>query len=127
MVIGVGSDTGRRAVTSLPHYFTRGDLSFRTTQAGVEGGIAIGTRLATKLSAYPGDVITMVAPAGSQFNRSLGAFIPKYRRYEITGLFETGMYDYDNSYVLMRRERAQDFARSEERRVGKECRSRWSP
>jgi lipoprotein-releasing system permease protein len=52
----------------------------------------------------------MVAPAGSQFNRSLGAFVPKYRRYEVTGLFETGMYDYDNSYVVMRREEAQDFA-----------------
>ena len=109
-VMGVASDTGTRAVTSLPHYFTKGDLTFRTTQPGVEGGIAIGTRLASKLSAYPGDVVTMVAPAGSQFNRSLGAFVPKYRRYEVTGLFETGMYDYDNSYVVMRREAAQDFA-----------------
>src|SRR6267143_7138432 len=94
-VVGVESDTGSRAVTSQP---------------GVEGGIAIGTRLASKLSAYPGDIVTMVAPAGSQFNRSLGAFVPKYRRYEVTGLFETGMYDYDNSYVLMRRQAAQDFA-----------------
>ncbi|HEY3219430.1 MAG TPA: FtsX-like permease family protein [Gemmatimonadales bacterium] len=110
MVIGVESDTGRLAVTSLPHYFTRGDLTFRTTRAGVEGGIAIGTRLSSKLSAYPGDVVTMVAPAGSQFNRSLGAFIPKYRRYEVTGLFETGMYDYDNSYVVMGRQAAQEFA-----------------
>jgi len=109
-VIGVESDTGSRAVTSLPHYFTKGDLAFRTTQPGVEGGIAIGTRLASKLSAYPGDIVTMVAPAGSQFNRSLGAFVPKYRRYEVTGLFETGMYDYDNSYVVMRRQAAQDFA-----------------
>ena len=109
-VIGVEADTGLRAVTSLPHYFTKGDLTFHTTQPGVEGGIAIGTRLATKLSAYPGEIVTMVAPAGSQFNRSLGAFVPKYRRYEVTGLFETGMYDYDNSYVVMRRENAQDFA-----------------
>jgi len=109
-VIGLEADTGNRAVTSLPHYFTKGDLTFRTTRADVEGGVAIGTRLSTKLSAYPGDVITMVAPAGSQFNRSLGAFVPKYRRYEVTGLFETGMYDYDNSYVLMRREPAQNFA-----------------
>ena len=109
-VVGVESDTGSRAVTSLPHYFTKGDLTFRTTQPGVEGGIAIGTRLASKLSAYPGDIVTMVAPAGSQFNRSLGAFVPKYRRYEVTGLFETGMYDYDNSYVVMRRQAAQDFA-----------------
>jgi lipoprotein-releasing system permease protein len=110
MVIGLEADTGNRAVTSLPHYFTKGDLTFRTTRSDVEGGVAIGTRLSTKLSAYPGDVITMVAPAGSQFNRSLGAFVPKYRRYEVTGLFETGMYDYDNSYVLMRRELAQNFA-----------------
>jgi lipoprotein-releasing system permease protein len=109
-VIGVEADTGTRAVTSLPRYFTKGDLAFRTTQPGVEGGIAIGSRLASKLSAYPGDVVTLVAPAGSQFNRSLGAFVPKYRRYEVTGLFETGMYDYDNSYIVMRREAAQDFA-----------------
>ncbi|HEX9348892.1 MAG TPA: FtsX-like permease family protein [Gemmatimonadales bacterium] len=110
MVIGIESDTGHRAVTSLPHYFTKGDLAFRKTRSDVEGGVAIGTRLSSKLSAYPGDVITMVAPAGSQFNRSLGAFVPKYRRYEVTGLFETGMYDYDNSYVLMSRPAAQDFA-----------------
>src|SRR6058998_3095557 len=109
-VIGVETDTGSRAVTSLPRYFTKGDLAFRTTQPGVEGGIAIGTRLATKLSAFPGDIVTMVAPEGSQFNRSLGAFVPKYRRYEVTGLFETGMYDYDNSYVVMPRLAAQDFA-----------------
>jgi lipoprotein-releasing system permease protein len=109
-VIGVETDTGTRAVTSLPRYFTKGDLTFRTTQPGVEGGIAIGTRLATKLSAYPGDIVTLVAPAGSQFNRSLGAFVPKYRRYEVTGLFETGMYDYDNSYIVMSRPAAQEFA-----------------
>ncbi|HEY7193633.1 MAG TPA: FtsX-like permease family protein [Gemmatimonadales bacterium] len=110
MVIGIDADTGSRAVTSLPRYFTKGDLAFRTTQPNVEAGVAVGTRLASKLSAYPGTVITMVAPAGSQFNRSLGAFIPKYRRYEVTGTFETGMYDYDNSYVLMTRQAAQDFA-----------------
>src|SRR3989442_13870091 len=108
--MGVDPTRGSRAVRTRRHYSRRGALSSGTTRAGGGGGIALGTRLSTKLSAYPGDVITMVAPAGSQFNRSLGAFIPKYRRYEITGLFETGMYDYDNSYVLMRRERSQDFA-----------------
>jgi lipoprotein-releasing system permease protein len=109
-VIGIEADTGDRAVTSLPRHFTKGDLSFRTTQPGVDGGIALGVRLASKLTVYPGDVVTLVAPAGSRYNRSLGAIVPKYRRYEVTGLFETGMYDYDNSYVAMRREAAQDFA-----------------
>src|SRR5436190_8868442 len=55
-VIGIEADTGRRAVTSLPRHFTKGDLTFHTTQRGVEGGVAIGTRLASKLSAYPGDI-----------------------------------------------------------------------
>lgn len=109
-VIGVEADTGTRAVTSLPRHFTKGDLTFRTTHPGVDGGVAVGVRLASKLSVYPGDVVTLVAPAGSQYNRSLGAIVPKYRRYEVTGLFETGMYDYDNSYVVMRRDIAQDFA-----------------
>jgi lipoprotein-releasing system permease protein len=109
-VVGIEADTGTRAVTSLPRHFTKGDLSFRTTQPGVDGGVAIGVRLASKLSVYPGDVVTLVAPAGSKYSRSLGAFIPKLRRYEVTALFETGMYDYDNSYVVMRRETAQDFA-----------------
>jgi lipoprotein-releasing system permease protein len=109
-VIGIEADTGARAVTSLPRHFTKGDLTFRTTQPGVDGGIAMGVRLASKLTVYPGDIVTLVAPAGSKYNSSLGTFIPKWRRYEVTGLFETGMYDYDNSYVVMRRQTAQDFA-----------------
>ena len=109
-IIGIEADTGAQAVTNLPRHFTRGDLSFRTTQPGVEGGIALGSRLASKLGAYPGDVITLVAPAGSRYNRSLGAFVPKYRQFEVTGLFETGMYEYDNSYLVMRRSVAQEFA-----------------
>jgi lipoprotein-releasing system permease protein len=109
-VVGIEPDTGTRAVTSIAHYFTQGDLSFHTRHPGVEGGIAIGTRLSAKLSVDLGSVVTMVAPAGSQYNRSLGTFVPKYRRYEVTGLFETGMYDYDNSYVVMPRQNAQEFA-----------------
>ncbi len=109
-VIGIEADTGARAVTSLARHFTKGDLAFRTSQPAVDGGIALGVRLASKLAVYPGDVVTLVAPAGSKYNPSLGTFIPRFRRYEVTGLFETGMYDYDNNYVVMRRKTAQDFA-----------------
>lgn len=109
-VVGVDPDTGTRAVTSLASHFVKGDLRFRTTQPGSDGGIALGVRLAAKLGVHAGEVVTLVAPAGSQYNPSLGTIIPKFRRYEVTGLFETGMYDYDNSYVAMRRDVAQDFA-----------------
>src|SRR5437870_2145167 len=56
-VVGIEPDTGIRAVTSLAHYVTQGALTFRPTKPGVEGGIAIGTRLSTKLSADVGDVV----------------------------------------------------------------------
>ena len=106
-VLGLEPDTGRRAVTVLPHHFTKGDLTFRTTREDVEGGVALGARLSGKLSAFPGDVVTLV---GAKFAPTLGAFVPRYHRYEVTGLFDTGMYEYDNSYVVMPRAQAQTFA-----------------
>jgi len=110
VVLGTDPDTGSRAVTSLPQHFTKGDLRFKTTRADVEGGIALGTRLASKLSAYPGDVVTLIAPAGAKFNASVGAYVPQFHRYEVTGTFDTGMFEYDNSYVALDRRTAQRFA-----------------
>ena len=110
IVYGVDPDSGRLAVTSFARHFTKGDLTFKTTHTAVEGGIALGTRLASKLSAFPGTVVTLVAPAGAKFNPSVGAYVPKFHRYEVTGIFDTGMYEYDNSYVALDRRAAQRFA-----------------
>src|SRR5207302_873182 len=110
IVLGVDPDTGTRSVTTLAGHFTRGDLQFHTTRAEVEGGVALGTRLAAKLSALPGDVVTLISAAGAKFNPSLGAYVPQFRRYEVTGMFDTGMYEYDNGYVVMTRTAAQRFA-----------------
>ena len=35
--------------------------------------------------------------------------------------------DDENNFLMGKDAKLQDIARSEERRVGKECRSRWSP
>ena len=113
VVYGVEPDTGRRAVTSFAGHFTKGDLRFQVTRPDVEGGIALGTRLANKLSAFPGDpgdIVTLVAPAGARFNPSLGTYVPQFHRYEVTGIFDTGMFEYDNSYVALDRRVAQRFA-----------------
>lgn len=110
VVLGIDPDTGTRSVTTLARHFTRGDLRFRTTRPDVEAGIALGTRLASKLSAFPGDVVTLVAFAGTRFNPSLGAYVPRFHRFEVTGLFDTGMFEYDNSYVVLARKPAQRFA-----------------
>ncbi|MGD0993023.1 MAG: lipoprotein-releasing ABC transporter permease subunit [Gemmatimonadales bacterium] len=109
-VIGMERDTGRAAVTGLAKSFVSGDLRFATRERDVDGGVVIGRRLAQRLSVYPGNVVTLISPAGSKFNRAIGALVPRYWRFEVTGLFETGMYEYDNSYVVMPREVAQRFA-----------------
>src|SRR2546422_7210374 len=59
------------------------------------------------------------------------------RRFRVAGLFESGMYEFDRGLALVHitdaarlfrlGARVTGIRRSEERRVGKECRSRWSP
>jgi lipoprotein-releasing system permease protein len=108
-VLGIESDTGSTSVTPLAGRFLSGDLRFRTESAAVDGGIVIGRRLAERLSAFDGDRVTMISPVGSRFNSALGAFVPKWWTFEVTGRFETGMYEYDNSYAILSREMAQQF------------------
>ncbi len=109
-IIGMDPDTGTAAVTSLPRHFRAGDLTFRTDREDVDGGVVLGRRLAERLSAYVGDRVTLISPAGSKFNAALGTFVPKYWFFEVTGEFETGMYEYDNSYVVLPLDVAQEFA-----------------
>ncbi len=77
-----------------------------------QGLISAGHDYAEGVIVYGVDpnVVTLVAPAGAKFNPSLGAYVPKFHRYEVTGIFDTGMYEYDNSYVALDRRVAQRFA-----------------
>jgi lipoprotein-releasing system permease protein len=109
-VVGFDTDTGKVAVTSLPHSITQGNLSFKTTRTDVDGGILLGTRLAGRISAYPGDIITLIPPTAAKVNAALGRMgMPKFWRFEVTGLFDTGMYQYDNQFVVMALKTAQEF------------------
>lgn len=108
-VLGFDPDTGRMAVTTLPHALTRGDFSFKSTREGVDGAIVLGARLAERLTVYPGDIVTLVPAKPPPVNRALGVPVPKYWRFEVTGTFDTGMFLYDNQFVVISREVAQRF------------------
>jgi lipoprotein-releasing system permease protein len=108
-LLGFDPDTGSASVTSLPQSVTKGDLSFRASKPGVDGGILLGTRLASRLSVYPGDVVTLVPVTQAKVNPALGVAVPRFWKFEVTGLFETGMFQYDNQFVVMARETAQRF------------------
>jgi lipoprotein-releasing system permease protein len=108
-LVGFDPDTGTRSVTSLPQSIEQGDLSFRTTKPDVDGGILLGTRLANRLSVYPGDVVTLVPVTQAKVNAAVGVAVPRFWRFEVTGLFDTGMFQYDNQFVVIRRDVAQKF------------------
>jgi lipoprotein-releasing system permease protein len=108
-LVGFDPDTGARSVTSLPQSIQQGDLSFRTTKPNVDGGILLGARLANRLSVYPGDVVTLVPVTQAKVNPALGVAVPRFWRFEVTGLFDTGMFQYDNQFVVVKMEVAQKF------------------
>jgi lipoprotein-releasing system permease protein len=109
-VVGISPDTGTRSVTDIASTFQSGNLDFRTRADTVDGGVVLGWRLAERLSAFPGSIVTLVSPAGSRRSAALGAWVPRFYRFEVTGTFETGMYEYDHTYVLMPVAVAQRFA-----------------
>jgi len=108
-LVGFDPDTGAHSVTSLPQSIQQGDLSFRTTKPNVDGGILLGARLANRLSVYPGDVVTLVPVTQAKVNPALGVAVPRFWRFEVTGLFDTGMFQYDNQFVVVKMEVAQKF------------------
>lgn len=110
-VIGLDPDTGAVAVTALPQAITDGALDFRTTQDTVDGGIIIGYRLANRLSTYVGDVVSLISPNDVQNrNRALGVPTVRPWLFEVVGTFNTGMYQYDDEFIVMRLSEAQQFA-----------------
>ncbi|MEK7379599.1 MAG: FtsX-like permease family protein, partial [Gemmatimonadota bacterium] len=108
-IIGLPTDTGLASVTTIPQAITQGDLQFRTTSDSVDGGIILGYRLAERMSLYQGDLVELVSSASARVNPALGTVVPKFWRFEVVGRFDTGMFQYDDTFAIMSLERAQAF------------------
>jgi lipoprotein-releasing system permease protein len=100
---------GGPPVTTIRSYRTSGDFRFQT-QDGKQRGAVIGAKLANKLSVFPGaDSITLTT-IGSSISPVTGTPIPREVRLEVTGVFDTGMYEYDNGYIFVSLKVAQELA-----------------
>ncbi|MEP6729964.1 MAG: ABC transporter permease [bacterium] len=100
---------GGPPVTSIRAYRTSGDFRFHTLD-GKQRGAVIGAKLQNRLNAFPGvDSITLTT-AGSGINAVTGTPIPREMRLEVTGVFDTGMYEYDNGYIYVSLPVAQQLA-----------------
>ncbi|WP_375289522.1 lipoprotein-releasing ABC transporter permease subunit [Qipengyuania sp.] len=66
--------------------------------------VAIGIRLAQNLGVRVGDVITVINPQGR--STPFGT-VPRQVGYEVAAIFEVGIYDYDEKFVVMPMQDAQ--------------------
>ncbi len=110
MVMGIEPQSPRNApVTAIRTTATAGDFTFQTAD-GRSRGIVLGERLATRLDVHPGlDTVTLLSLGGSRISPVTGNIEPHVEQLPVTGIFSSGMYEYDNTYVFTSVETAQDI------------------
>ena len=91
---------GNKTITSN---VKAGDI--RTVVPG-SNRVAIGSRLAQTLGAYPGSEITLWNPDGRS---TVVGTVPREVTYTVGAIFEIGVYDYDKAFVIMPMKDAQDL------------------
>jgi lipoprotein-releasing system permease protein len=71
---------------------------YQESQIGAAGRVAIGSRLAQNLGIRVGDTITIINPQGrpTPFGTSI-----RQIGYEVGAIFEVGIYDYDEKFVVL--------------------------
>jgi lipoprotein-releasing system permease protein len=96
-------------VTTIRSHATYGDFRFASTD-GQHRGVVLGKLLAARFNKYPGDSVNLLSSGGGKMNPVTGSIVPKVERFEVTGIVSTGMYEYDNSYVFVALDKAQNLA-----------------
>src|SRR6185369_16447337 len=81
--------------------------SIKPLLEGKEPALLLGRELARSLGVVSGDHITVISPQGAMTAVGL---VPKMRRFEVAGLVELGMYEYDSSLAYTSLAAAQEFA-----------------
>lgn len=112
--------------TSIRAHAVLGNFSFKT-EGGERRGLVIGKLLRDQLNVVPGDKISIVTRAGVKTNPLTGDAIPTLEEFTVTGVFETGMFEYDNGYLYVDLGMAQRLAGLDTAVTGIEVRTtdRW--
>src|SRR3989441_412820 len=74
-----------------------GRLDFSPDADGIEA-LLIGTQLAEEWQLSPGDYVTLTSPQGRLTPFGL---MPRTRRFRVTGVFDSGFYDYDENWCFL--------------------------
>lgn len=103
---GIPSDSASLAITDIDESLVSGEMPFGPTPSG-RPGIVVGGGLADRLGLYPGDSVTVVSFQNAELTPT--GVTPHMRRFHVTGVFETGLYQYDRKFTYVPLEVAQEF------------------
>lgn len=106
-VVVRGIDTEREGkVSKFPSFLVEGTIGDLKYEKGQIPKIFLGKDLAINMGAHPGSEITVVSPYGA---RGPFGVSPKMRKFIVTGIFDTGIYEYNSSMAYTSVGAAQDF------------------
>ena len=126
-VEGIPADgPGVAQVTSIRRRAKAGDFTFATLD-GKHRGAVLGTKLAERLNVTPGIDTIQLVTMSNEIDPVTGFPKPNQQSFEVTGIFDTGMYEYDNSYVFVSLEAGQQLAQLGQAVTGLEVKTpnRW--
>lgn len=83
-----------------------GKLDFSPDADGIDA-LVIGKQLAEDWKLSPGDYVTLMSPQGRLTPFGL---MPRTRRFRVTGVFDSGFYDYDENWCFLTLPAAQGLA-----------------
>jgi len=96
-------------VGDLPKTIVAGAMIFRGNSDPKSGtempGIILGRQVSFRLDATIGDTVILISPAGLTSLLST----PRLMRFNVTGVFETGIYEYDDAFAHVALADAQEF------------------
>lgn len=123
----IPGDSGSPQVTTIRDHAAPGAFTFKTTDPNVKG-VVLGRILADRLGAYPGMRISLVTAAGASPSMAFGLMVPRFSQFEVSGTFETYMFEYDNAYAYVELEDAQQLAGLDSAVTGIEVKTtdRWA-
>ena len=79
------------------HRIAAGSADFRADADGIPA-ILVGRLLAEDLKISAGDYLTLTSPQGSLTPFGI---LPRSRRFRVTGIFDSGFYDYDANWTFV--------------------------
>jgi lipoprotein-releasing system permease protein len=102
---GVDPELERRASEAL-HHIVAGSGDFAQDADGIPA-VLVGRILASDLDISAGDYITLTSPQGSLTPFGM---LPRSRRFHVSGIFDSGFYDYDANWGFVTLGSAQSLA-----------------